>query len=297
MIIVQGSSLAKSYGAEEILKGVAFQVNKGSRIGIVGRNGAGKSTLLKIVAGIEEPDLGNITKGKEIQVGYLSQHFHLPLEEEVFGVMLKVFNHLHEMRGRLASMEQRMSDSEVYSEPQLLEKVMLQYSNLQEEYEQAGGYSYESKIRGLLAGLGFTEADYRKKVREFSGGQQTRLALVQELLREPDVLLLDEPTNHLDIATTQWLEGYLVNYSGTVILISHDRYFLDRVCTEIWEIRAGKLYAYSGNYSAFQLQRSHQLLSEEREYQKQQAKIAKLEAYIDRYRAGIKRKARAKKQD
>ncbi len=290
MVVMQAQGLSKSIGATEIFAEVSFILHQGEKAGLVGVNGTGKTTLLKILAGMDEADRGEITCAQGTRTGYLAQHFVPDFRGTVWDLMLEEFSHLVEMKERLSALEGEMASPEVYRDEARLRKTMDRYSELTHEYEESGGYSYESKVRGILAGLGFAREDYGRNVQEFSGGQKTRLALGKLLLTEPEVLLLDEPTNHLDIRTVEWLEDFLQDYPGAVLMVAHDRYFLDRTVKRVFDLEAGRLREYSGNFSRFQVQKAQLLATQQKEFAKQQARIARLEAYIERNRAGVNAK-------
>ncbi|HEX3033263.1 MAG TPA: ABC-F family ATP-binding cassette domain-containing protein [Bacillota bacterium] len=290
MVLLQANELAKSIGVNQIFDQVSFILHKGEKVGLVGVNGAGKSTLLRILAGLDEADRGRVTTAQGVKVGYLAQHFVPDFAGTVWELMMAEFAHLAAMKAGLAALEGEMASPEVYTDEARLQKAMTRYSELTHEYESSGGYSCESRVRGILAGLGFGAEDYGRKVTEFSGGQQTRLGLARLLLTQPEVLLLDEPTNHLDINTVEWLESFLEDYQGAVLLVSHDRYFLDKTADRIFDLEAGSLRDYNGNFSRFQVTKAQLQAAQQKEFDRQQAKIARLEAYIERFRAGIKSK-------
>mgnify|MGYP000897090595 CR=1 FL=1 len=264
-----------------ILQDVSFRVEKGEKVGLIGENGAGKTTLLKAIVGEQPLVKGNIYR--PLTIGYLSQ---TPADKyasgTVFDIMLSEKKEILEMRDAISCLETRMSET-------IDEKILEQYGNLIEKYERSGGYALEAQIRRILTGLGLGE-DYTKNVSLLSGGQKTRLALCKLLLTQPDLLVLDEPTNHLDIDALEWLEKFLQNYPGSLLVVSHDRYFLDRVVNKILFIQEGKVKQYTGNYSAYELQRALEEKSLLREAQKINTKIALLEEYIRKHGAGIKAK-------
>lgn len=291
MVLLQVKDLSKSYGVDHIFDQVAFQIASGEKVGLVGVNGAGKTTLFKCLTGVLLPDAGQISISDKVTVGYLEQLPEYPVGTELFTVVVESCTDILSLRERLQALEARMA---VVSEGELT-KVMEQYSVLTEEYERAGGYGLENKVRRIIKGLGFADEDLQRDVHVFSGGEKTRVSLAKLLVQEPDLLLLDEPTNHLDVEATEWLEEFLRGYPGAVLVISHDRFFLDQVATRILELEHGRLCSYSGNYSTYLERKAERVLAQTRAYEKQQAEIARTQAYIDKYRAGIKaRQARGR---
>lgn len=290
MVVLQAQGLTKSIGVKEILTEISFLLHRGEKAGLVGINGAGKTTLLRTLTGEEPADKGTITRAQGIRIGYLAQHFVPDFAGTVLDLMLAEFTHLAVLKEQMTVLEAEMSDPAVCRDKTRLQRTMDRYAEATREYEQSGGYSHESKVRGVLAGLGFAREDYDRDVRDFSGGQRTRLALGRLLLTEPEILLLDEPTNHLDIPTVEWLEGYLRDYPGAVLLVSHDRYFLDRTVTRVLELEAGRLQEFPGNFSRYQVEKARRQAAAEKEFARQQARIARMEAYIERNRAGVNAK-------
>ena len=275
--------LGKSFGVREIFSNVSFTIRQGERLALVGPNGAGKSTLMKCLLGIEEHDEGIIVKDSSITIGYLQQDVNLgdaSLEEEIQTAWADV----QHLESQLHSLSKELEQREA------TEQDLRRLSYLQDRLEWLGGYDYEKQSQRIAYGLGFTDEDLKKKACEFSGGQKTRINLAKALVRRPDFLFLDEPTNHLDMPMLEWLEGYLKSYKGGIVIISHDRYFLDQVATEVVELAHHKVHAYKGNYSQFLKQREQQRVAHQRAYDKQQEHIRKTEEYIDKYRAGIKSK-------
>jgi ATP-binding cassette subfamily F protein 3 len=276
----------KSYGAHDVLRGVSFQVNPGEHVGIVGANGAGKTTVFRIVCGMEEPDSGRVATAKALRVGLLAQQpaFDGPLS--VKEQAISVFERLHSLEAEMAHLEYAMAERGGPA----LEQAMHDYSEARHHYELEGGFTYVSRAETVLAGLGFSRTDFDSLASHLSGGQKARLALAKLLLEEPDLLLMDEPTNHLDLNAIAWLEEFLSNYKSAFVIISHDRFLLDRAATRIIEISRGKATAYTGNYTAYTKQREQQLLTQTREYEQQQEMIARTEEFIRRNLAGQKTK-------
>ena len=271
MILLQASNVARHFGAEILFDQVNLEVKSGARIGLVGRNGAGKSTLLHILAGIEEPDEGRISKRKDLTVGFLDQHTGLESERTIMEEMLAVFEPVIELEKNMRRTEERISQLDPASEE--YQDVMTQYDNMQVRFRQLGGYSYQSDIRMVLHGFRFYEEDFDRPINTLSGGQKTRLALAKLLLEKKDLLILDEPTNHLDIDTLSWLESFLKNYQGALLIVSHDRYFLDHVITEVYEVSMQNVQHFPGNYSTYLDLKAEQIQRQWKEYEKQQKKI------------------------
>ncbi|MDT3958464.1 ATP-binding cassette domain-containing protein [Staphylococcus kloosii] len=282
MILLQLNDISKSFDGEDIFNDVNLEIKTSERIGIVGRNGAGKSTLMKIIAGVEGYDAGHISKIKNLKLGYLTQQMTLNTTSTVIQEMSKPFEHIkklgQQMKNETDWLAQHASDFDSDDYKDHLEK----YENLSNQFEQLEGYQYESKIKTVLHGLNFDEADFDRPINDFSGGQKTRLSLAQMLLSEPDLLLLDEPTNHLDMETTEWLEGYLNYFKGAIVIISHDRYFLDKIVNQIYDVALGDVQHYQGNYAQFIEQRDKYYAKRMQEYEKQQAEIKKLETFVDK---------------
>lgn len=282
MILLQLNDISKSFDGEDIFNDVNVEIKTGERIGIVGRNGAGKSTLMKIIAGVEGYDDGHISKIKNLKLGYLTQQMTLNTTSTVIQEMSKPFEHIkklgQQMNNETDWLAQHADDFDSDDYKEHLEK----YESLSNQFEQLEGYQYESKIKTVLHGLNFEEADFDRPINDFSGGQKTRLSLAQMLLSEPDLLLLDEPTNHLDMETTEWLEGYLNYFKGAIVIISHDRYFLDKIVNQIYDVALGDVQHYQGNYAQFIEQRDKYYAKRMQEYEKQQAEIKKLETFVDK---------------
>ncbi len=280
MIVLSGKDISKSYGTDIITEDVSFGVEKGDRIGIVGPNGSGKTTLLNIIAGNLEPTTGSIYIRSEMTVGYLRQRNHFFPDETVISEAQKSFEHFYRMEKEIEDLQVKISDHTRTDFDRCLEA----YTVLIEEYEKQGGYTYKSELAAVLKAMGFTDDDQQKKIDVLSGGERTRLALACMLLRKPDILILDEPTNHLDLAMLAWLENYLKGYHGTLLVVSHDRYFLDRIVNRIFDMSGGTLTAYSGNYSEFTVKKEERAEALMREYEKQQAEIARQEEMIRKFR-------------
>ncbi len=282
MIVLQVNQLTKSFLADEILSGVKLEVQHRDRVALVGRNGAGKSTLLKIIAGQMSYDSGDIIIPKGVQVGYLEQHAGLNSTLTIWDEMMTIFEPLLAQEQTLRSLEQQMADPTVYENSTLYAKVMSEYDQLQHTFKDAGGYQYESDIRSVLHGMQFYPEDYDKPISSLSGGQRTRLALAKLLLSKPDLLILDEPTNHLDIETLSWLESYLKSYEGAILIVSHDRYFLDQVVSIVYEVSRHRVTKYTGNYSAYLDEKAKTYERDVKLFERQQDEKAKLEDFIQK---------------
>lgn len=282
MILLQLNDITKSFDGEDIFNNVDLEVKTGERIGIVGRNGAGKSTLMKIIAGVEDYDSGHISKIKNLKVGYLTQQMTLNTNQTVIAEMSKPFEHIKEMQEQMKFETDWLAQHADQYDTNEYKEHIARYESISNQFEQQEGYQYESKIKTVLHGLNFTEDDFERPINDFSGGQKTRLSLAQMLLSEPDLLLLDEPTNHLDMETTQWLEGYLNYFKGAIIIISHDRYFLDKIVNQIYDVALGDVQHYVGNYGQFIEQRDKYYQKKMQEYESQQAEIKKLETFVEK---------------
>ncbi|EAE2395635.1 ATP-binding cassette domain-containing protein [Listeria monocytogenes] len=298
MILLQVQQISKFFGAEVILDNIKLEVKTGDRIALVGRNGAGKSTLLKIIAGKMSYDGGTISKPKSVEIGYLAQNTGLESSKTIWDEMLSVFDSLRKMEADLRKMELRLGEPELYNDPEKYQALMTDYDTLQHTFKEIGGYTYEAEIRSVLNGLRFYPEDYEVEIASLSGGQKTRLALAKLLLAKQDILVLDEPTNHLDIETLAWLETYLQNYHGSLLIVSHDRYFLDKVVNQVYEISRTKIDHYKGNYSSFVSQKQAKLDQMWKEFDKQQKQIAKLEDFVARniVRASTTKRAQSRRK-
>lgn len=277
------SEVTKSYGGNEILKGVSFQVNPNEKVGLVGRNGAGKTTVFRMITGTEQPDSGDVVKINGLKLGLLDQHVDFQEDETVHTAALSAFKEIHDIEAETRKLEKRM---ETDHSPEVLDR----YADLQIAYEQAGGFTYSARAESILLGLGFPPETWSVDTRTLSGGQKNRLGMARLLLSSADILLLDEPTNHLDVSAVEWLENFLQNYDKTYVVISHDRYFLDRTTNRIIEIEAGRAITYKGNYSQFLTERELRREQQIREYENQQAFINKTQEFIRRNLEGQKTK-------
>jgi ATP-binding cassette subfamily F protein 3 len=286
MSLITAQDLSKSYGAQDVLTGISLAVPQGARIGLVGRNGIGKTTLLRLIAGVEDPDRGELHRAKNLQIGYLPQETgyskskRQDLRLSLWESSLEAFRDLVDLETELTSLETEMADSTQS------DTILNKYGGLQEVYEEAGGYTYPYRIRQVLNGFGFSPREYEKSLADFSGGEKTRAFFARLLLDDPQLLVLDEPTNHLDIRAVEWLENWLGEWKGAVIIVSHDRYFLDRTVEVIWELASDSMVTYRGNYSAYIEQRVHRREVHQAQYKAQQQFIQKEEDYIRRNIAG-----------
>ncbi|GFH39938.1 ABC-F family ATP-binding cassette domain-containing protein [Lactococcus insecticola] len=295
MILLQGNNISRTFGADVLFEKINFTIQDNSRVSLVGRNGAGKSTLLKIIAEVETASSGDISKTKNLSLSYLAQDANFSSERTVYDEMLSVFSDVIAQEKMLRQMEEQMA--EVTGDA--LTSLMTRYDALTETFRQNKGFTYESEIKNVLNGFKFDETQFwHQKVASLSGGQKTRLALAKILLENPQFLILDEPTNHLDIETLLWLENYLKNYRGAILIVSHDRYFLDKVTTETLELSRGKLEKYPGNYSQYIALKAEKLASMAKQYDKQQKEIASLEDFVNRNiaRASTTKRAQSRRK-
>src|SRR6478672_3466482 len=279
------SDVFKSYGTQDVLRGTSLQINPGEHVGLVGRNGAGKSTVFRLVRGEESADKGEVIKARGVRLGLLDQHVHFDAGSTVHESALAAFGHLQQIEHEMHELEHVMSEPGAD-----LEKVLERYSDLQHQFEHEGGFEYTAKAEAILLGLGFDKETWSMETSKLSGGQQNRLGLARLLLAAPDLLLLDEPTNHLDVHAVEWLEEFLQTYEAGYVIVSHDRYFLDRACRRIIELENGKAASYTGNYSAYLVEREERREAQQRAYDNQQQLIAKTEEFIRRNLAGQKTK-------
>lgn len=294
MIILQGNKIERSFAGELLFKNIDLQVDERDRIALVGKNGAGKSTLLKILVGEEAPTSGDINRKKDLSLSYLAQNSRFESDKTIYEEMLQVFSELRQTEQRLREMEIQMGELT----GQELEQLIQTYDSLSEAFRVAGGFTYEADIRAILNGFKFDESMWQMKISALSCGQNTRLALAKMLLEKPELLVLDEPTNHLDIETIAWLENYLIHYKGAILVVSHDRYFLDKIATVTLDLTATSLDRYVGNYSTFMELKHQKLQTEWQHYEKQQKEIAKLEDFVQKniVRASTTKRAQARRK-
>lgn len=294
MILLQGNNISRTFGADVLFEKINFTIQDNSRVSLVGRNGAGKSTLLKIIAEVETPSSGEISKTKNLTMSYLAQETNFSSERTIYEEMLSVFEVQISQEKQLRQMETQMGELSGAD----LSSLMTRYDSLTETFRQNKGFTYESDIKNVLNGFKFDETFWAQSVASLSGGQKTRLALAKILLENPAFLILDEPTNHLDIETLLWLENYLKNYRGAILIVSHDRYFLDKVTTETLELSRGKLEKYVGNYSKYIELKAEKLATQAKQYDKQQKEIASLEDFVNRNlaRASTTKRAQSRRK-
>ncbi|MEH6955883.1 ABC-F family ATP-binding cassette domain-containing protein [Neobacillus drentensis] len=296
MILLQVNQLQKFYGADLILSNIKLELQTRDRVALVGRNGAGKSTLLKIIAGHLSHDGGEIIKPKEVTIGYLAQNTGLESSLSIWDEMLTVFEPLRLMEKSLRALEEQMADPNVFEDNGKYERILKEYDYLQVKFKEQGGYQYEAEMRSVLHGLNFH--DRSLMISSLSGGQKTRLALGKLLLTKPDILILDEPTNHLDIDTLTWLEQYLQSYHGAILIVSHDRYFLDKVVTQVYEVSRKQIQRFSGNYSSYLDQKAANYERDLKLFEKQQQEVADLQDFIHRNlaRASTTKRAQSRRK-
>lgn len=296
MILLQTNDVMRRFGADVLFHNINLQIQNHGRTALVGRNGAGKTTLLKMIAGITQPDEGTISKVKDLTIGYLAQDQGLDSQNNIWAELDLVFAPLHEMEKEIHQLEDQLGDLD--SDSDQYQQVLNKYDRLQDEYKKQGGFEYESRMRGILHGFGFGEEYYDTPVDALSGGQKTKLALAKILLQEPNLLILDEPTNHLDMNVLSWLEDYLKSYRGALLVVSHDRYFLDHVVKDVYDLDNRTLTHYTGNYTQFVAHKQERLKAEWKHYDQQQKKIAKLEDFVNRniVRASTTKRAQARRK-
>jgi ATP-binding cassette, subfamily F, member 3 len=296
MILLQVNQLAKYYGADQILSNIKLELQTRDRVALVGRNGAGKSTLLKIIAGHLSHDGGEIIKPKGVSIGYLAQNTGLESNLSIWDEMLTVFESLRNMEKTIRQLEVSMSDPAAIEDKARYERILKEYDELQVRFKEQGGYQYEADIRSILHGLNFHNSSLM--ISSLSGGQKTRLALGKLLLTKPDILILDEPTNHLDIDTLTWLEQYLQGYDGAILIVSHDRYFLDKVVTQVYEVARRQIQKFIGNYSSYLDQKAANYERDLKLYEKQQQEVSDLQDFIQRNlaRASTTKRAQSRRK-
>lgn len=277
-MILSCQNLSKSFGSDDIIKNVSFQINEGDKVAIVGNNGAGKSTLLKMITGELDTDAGTVVFAKDTTIGYLAQYQNMEGNETVYQTVYSSRTDILEMQKNLQKMEEQMTKLT----DDALDALLVRYHEMHDVFDHMNGYAYESEVQGVLRGLGFSEEDFSKTMDMLSGGQKTRVSLGRLLVMKPDILLLDEPINHLDLNSIEWLENFLMNYKGTVVIVAHDRYFLDRIVTKVIDISMHTAHVYKGNYSAFAMQKEEIRKTMMCEYEKQQASIAHQQEVIDK---------------
>ena len=281
MILISVQELQKSFGVHEVLRSVTFSLQKGEKMGLVGVNGCGKTTLMRMIAGKMQPDGGTIHRNKDLCVGYLAQLDDIPLTDTVWGALLKVFEPIRVMERRMAEIEKLLESAD----PETALRLSSEYQRLTESYNAQQGYAYEGEILRVLNGLGLKPEMHQRQVSTLSGGERTRLSLAKLLLQKPDIILMDEPTNHLDLEAIEWLQDYLTDYKGSLLLISHDRYFLDHVCTTMGELLGGKMIKFTGNYTEYMKKRTADFETRMKAYELQQKEIQREQAIIERYRS------------
>ena len=282
MILISVENIQKSFGIDQVLRDVTFSIQKGEKMGLVGANGSGKTTLMRILTGEQAADGGAVHMSRGLKLGYLAQIGDIEGDDTVWQAMLRVFAPVIALENRMRDMEQRMADNH---DEQLAIRLSDEYYRMTEEFNRLEGYAYEGEITGMLCGLGIGKPMFARKVKTLSGGERTRISLAKLLLQKPDVLLMDEPTNHLDLTAIEWLQNYLTDYKGTLLLISHDRYFLDHVCDTMGEMLGGRVYKFTGNYSEYMKKRTADFEARIKAYQLQQKEIEREKAIIERYRS------------
>lgn len=283
MILISVQNVQKNFGAHEVLRDVTFSLQKGEKMGLVGVNGCGKTTLMRMITGELQPEAGMIHKSKDLRIGYLAQVDDIALSDTVWGALLRVFEPIIAMERRLLELEGELADSADDAERAV--RLSGEYQRLLERFNQMEGYAYEGEMLRVLGGLGLKPEMHERLVGTLSGGERTRLSLAKLLLQKPDVILMDEPTNHLDLEAIEWLQNYLTDYKGSLLLISHDRYFLDRVCTSMGELLGGRMIKFTGNYTEYMRKRTADFETRMKAYNLQQKEIERERAIIERYRS------------
>lgn len=298
MIIMQAQGVGRTFNGNDLFTGINLEVQTGARIGLVGPNGVGKTTLLEILAGLNPPDDGQVTLAHDVSIGYQAQDSGLDSDRGIFDEMLTVFTPLIKMEQRMHELEAKIADPALAKDQATFDQTMAQYDQIQHDFQAANGYGYRAEIRGVLHGFQFPEAVFDHKIKTLSGGERARLALAKLLLEKHDLLILDEPTNHLDIDTLTWLEGYLKGYSGAILTVSHDQYFLDHVVAEIYELTATMTIHYTTNYTGYLKQKADNKALAWKAYNKQQEEIQKLQEFVDKniVRASTTKQAQARRK-
>lgn len=298
MILLQVQQVMRRFGADVLFDNVQMDIQDHARVALVGRNGAGKSTLLKMIAGETVPDEGQISMRKGLTIGYLAQDQGLNSANSIWEEMSSVFAGLHKLEAQMHRLEDQLSDPAVIADQVTYEQTLKTYDQVQTDFQQQNGYGYQADIRGVLHGFQFDADVYDKSVTELSGGQKTQLALAKLLLEKRDLLILDEPTNHLDVETLTWLESYLQSYTGSLLIVSHDRYFLDRVVNEVYDLSHHEMVHYTGNYDQYVQTKAARIQAEWKHYEKQQAEISKLEDFVNRniVRASTTKRAQSRRK-
>lgn len=297
-MLLQVQHVTRRFGADPLFEDVSLDIPDNGRVALVGRNGAGKSTLIHIITGEEAPDEGEVTTKRGLTIGYLAQDTGLDSDKTVWEEMLSVFDDLIELETKIHQLETKMSQPNVIENEALFNETSALYDRLQHEFNERNGFGYQAEIRGVLHGFEFDESYFNRSITTLSGGQKTQLALAKLLLEKRDLLILDEPTNHLDVETLTWLEGYIQSYKGALLIVSHDRYFLDRIVNEVYDMSLGSVEHYKGNYSKFMDLKAEKLKREWKEYEKQQDKISKLEDFVNKniVRASTTKRAQARRK-
>ena len=283
MIVLSCSNISKSYGVNSVLEDISFTIENGDKIGLIGLNGSGKTTLFNILSGEDLKDNGDIYVQKDLKIGYLKQHTNIESNLTVFEECLEVFKSLIEMEKDIRKLEEKISQIGENRNSEKLDSLLNEYSILLDEFNEKNGYGYKSEIKGILKGLGFSEEEMDRNSNVLSGGQKARLSLAKLLLNKPDILLLDEPTNHLDISAITWLEGFLKEYNKAVLVISHDRYFLNNVVSKIFHLENKNIKIYNANYSKYMEQRKKDLEVLKNQYENQQKEVKRQEEIIQRF--------------